>query len=96
MSWGSILGVIGLILAGVAAVWYKYRAQSSAMDAWLAEQAKSQANEAQELAEKQLADAAARERQTLEDELKQVKEIEDPDVRRGRLLSILVRLRGAH
>jgi type II secretory pathway pseudopilin PulG len=92
VSWGVIAGVIGLLLAAAAVVWYKIKSQSN--DASLAQNAADQANAAHDVAEKQLAAKNDEDRKALNDQIAQIHEIKDVDVRQRAALELLRRVRG--
>lgn len=91
---GTIAGVVGLLLAVGAAVWYKYRADSSSAVSDVA-QANSALEEQKRLAqEAQAAAKTASERAQLDAEIASIQGEKDDQVRTQRALELLARIRG--
>lgn len=92
MTWQIAAGVVGLLVAAFAVVWYKLRAQSN--DTALAQNAAAQAEAAHQLAESQLKAKNEADRKALEDEANRVLATPDAKDRERAALDLLARIRG--
>lgn len=92
MSWQLIIGVLGVLLAAGAVVWYKLRTQTN--DTALAENAATQANAAHDAAEKQLAEKNEQEREALNAQVTEILAVTNQAEREREALDLLARFRG--